>query len=350
MAKEKLHELKQTPNVFQARGKVTGVKKKNFFTNGVTTNGTEYQAVEFGVQIDTNKTVYVTLNAFVRDAVYYSKRGEKGTKSIVKSVPWVNRKQCPGDGFQLIGVNISTGRDADGNNVNEKMTEYDAVSWLRDNLNDGDDVFIRGKLEFSSYTNKKGEKSRRTRLVPTQISYCKRPVDFTEEGFTPMCEFENTLVFSAIEQETDDELKPTGRYILSGYSIGYNTVEDVSFIIDADHGKLAKNLRKAMKPGYSINTFGKVNVVIDVSTEEEDDGWGEASPLERINSPVRREYIVYKADPSTIDKDTYSEEDIAKAIKNINDAKTVKANFGESNSESDDSDWGSDDDFGDEEW
>lgn len=345
MAKERLHELEQTQSAFQLRGIVTGVESQRFYRSGIGKNGGQWNAIQFGIKIAENKTVYVTLNGFPRQEVFYYKKGENGAKGVTEKVSWKNRKKSPGKGFRLIGINISTGKDENGKNINEVFTEFDAVEWLHENLKDGDSLFIKGSLDFNSYTDKNGQTKRNINLVPNQISYTQKPVDFDAEDYTEMAEFENTLVFNSIDKETDENDKATGRFILSGYSIGYNTVENISFIVDENHAKLANNLRKAMKPGYSVKTFGRVNVINDISTvESDDDGWGEASPMERLNSPVRREYIIYKADPNTIDKDKYSEDDIAKAIKKIKAAKTAEENFGENEESNSDVDaWGTDD-------
>lgn len=327
---DKIHDLKATTNSFQVRGKVTGTKKNRFYTSGTSKNGGAYNVVEFGVEIGENKTVFIKLNGYTRDSVFYYKKGENGAKGTTQKVAWKDRKKAPGKDFRLIGVNITTGQDENGKNVNETFVEYDAVEFLHENLNDGDGVFIKGNMVFSSYVDRNGQPHKKIDLVPTQISATQKPVDFDAEDFVEMAEFENTLVFSAIDKEEDENGKSTGRFVLSGYSVGYNTVEPVTFIIDADHAKLANNLRKAMKPGYSIKTYGRVNVFSDVSVvESSDDGWGETSPMERINSPVRREYVVYKADPNSIEKDDYSEQDISAALKKIKAAKEAATNFGE---------------------
>lgn len=354
MAKDRLHELNQTQSNFQLRGAVTGTKSKRFYSSGVGKNGGQWNSIEFGVKIAENKTVFVKLNGFPRQEVFYYKKGEKGAKGTTQKVAWKDRKKSPGAGYRLIGVNITTGKDENNKNINETFVEYDAVEWLHNNLSDGDCVFIRGSLEFSSYTDKNGQVRKRTEMVPNQISSMDA-IDFDAEDYTEMCEFENTIVFSSIDKEEDENGKATGRYILSGYSIGYNSIETVSFVIDEDHAKLANNLRKAMKPGYSIKTFGRVNVINDISTvSEEDSGWGETSPMERVNTPVRREYVVYKADPNTIDKEEYSEDDIAAAIRKINAAKQAAKNFGEkASANSSDDDWAdsvSDDDSEDSPW
>lgn len=325
---EKLHNMENTVSNFQIRGIISGTKSKRFYTSGTSKSGGTWNSVEFGVKIAENKTVFVTLKGFPRNEVFYYKPGEKGAKGTTQKVAWKDRKKSPGVGFRLIGVNISTGKDEDGKNINETMTEFDAAEWIHNNLCDGDSVFIKGNLQFSSYTDRNGQVRKKTELVPTQISYTQKPVDFDAEDYTEMAEFENTIVFSDIEQELDENGKKSGRFVLSGYSIGYNTVEAVSFIIDAEHAKLASNLKKAMKPGYSIKTFGRMEVIIDTSSVQEDDsGWGEVSPMERVNAPVRREYIVYRADPNTIEKEKYSEDDIAAAIRKINAAKNAERNF-----------------------
>lgn len=345
MAKERLHELKETDNSFQLRGLITNTKGQRFYKSGNTKNGGFWNSTEFGVKIADGKTVFVTLNGFPRAEVFYYKSGENGSKGDTKRVTWKDRKKSPGAGYRLIGVNISTGKDAEGKNINETFTEYDAVEWIKENLHDNDSVFIKGNLRFSSYTDKQGQTKKKIELVPTQISYTQNPVDFKAEDYKEMAEFENTLVFSALDKETDKKDKPTGRCILSGYSINYSSVEPISFIIDAEHAKLANNLKKVMKPGYAIKTFGRVDVINNVSAVNTDDeGWGETSPMQRVNAPTKREYVVYRAEPNSIDRESYSEEAIAAAIKKIKAAKTAVAKFeGTSNVEVNDEDWTTED-------
>lgn len=351
MAKEKLHDMKQTSSSFQVRGIVTGTKSQRFYKTGTSDNG-KWNALEFGVKIAENKTVYLTLRGFPRAEVYYYKKGENGAKGTSKAVKWADRKKAPGKDYKLIGINISTGKDEEGKNINTTFTEFDSVEWLHDNLKDDVSVFIRGDMQFSSYVDKNGQTRRKVELVPNQISYTKDPIDFDAEDYKEMCEFENTLVFSSIDKETDENDRDTGRFILSGHSIGYNSVENVSFIIKEDCAKLATNIKKAMRSGYAIKTFGRVEVINNISTIEDDqDGWGETSPMERMNAPTIREYVVYRADPGSIDKEEYSEDAINEAIRKIKAAKAAKENFGESTAaNSDVDDWSADVDSEDDPW
>lgn len=352
----RIFDLKQTSSTFQLRGVVTGTKSKKFYQSGTGKNYNSWNVIEFGVMVNDKKPVYVKLNGYPRSEVYYYKRGENNAKGVTQRVAWANRKQAPGDGFRLIGVNISTGKNGDGQNINEMFTEWDAVEYLHNNLKDGDNVFIRGKVEFDTYTDKNGNVQRKITLVPNQIFYTQDPVDFNADNFEEEALFETDLVYTGIEKETDEHDKPTGRFILTGYSVKYSDIVPVQFIVDADHAKLASNLRKKMKPYNSIHVYGKMNVIVDTTAveEDEDDGWGETSKMEqrRLNAPVVREYVVFKGDRDSIDTDTYSEKSIADALKAIKNAKDAVKNFtGKDNAKADvdADDWGLDDDDNDEE-
>ena len=350
----RIFDLKQTVSTFQVRGTITGTKGKRFYNSGNTKNGGTWNAIEFGVNINEHKSVFMKLSGFPRDAVYYYKRGENGAKGTTQKVAWRDRMKSPGEGFRLIGVNISTGKSSDNRNINEVFTEWDAVEYLHNNLHDGDSVFIKGNVEFSTYTDREGNVQRKIELVPTQISYTQEPVDFNAERFEEEALFDDVLVYTGIEQETDENNKATGRYILSGYSVGYSDIVPVQFIMESESSKLAGHIRKKLKPFNSIKIWGQINVIVDTTVvEEEDDGWGKASKMEqrRINSPVRREYVVFKADPYSIDTDTYTEQSVKSALKAIKNAKEAVQNFtGKAVSETDTSGWDVDDDDEDAPW
>ena len=355
MAKELLHTLKKTDNMFQLRGKVSGVKSQNFYKSGTGKSGGAWNKIQFGVQVAEGKTVYVTLNGYTRPEVFFYAKGENGAKGTTKRVAWKDRHNSQGEGFNLIGIRLSVGKDENGNNLNRTFTEYDAVEQLHKTLKDGEDLFIKGTIDFSSYTDRNGQTKRSINLVPNQISFTQQPIDFSAEGFKEMAEFENTIVFKSIDQEEDENGKATGRFILSGYSINFNSVENVSFIIEAEKKAVATAIKKRMKVGNSIKTYGRIvvkNQVIEVAVE--DDGWGstETSPLEqkKVNNPTLREYVVYKVDGETFDTETYSEKEIAAALKKIKAAKEATTNFGDKPAtkanidiEVDDDDWGTDD-------
>jgi hypothetical protein len=77
----------------------------------------------------------------------------------------------------MIGVNLGLTKTAgkDGKAVNDKKTmhSFDACEYIKKNLKDDMSVFIRGNVDFSSYTDKDGNVRRSVKYVPNQISMCK---------------------------------------------------------------------------------------------------------------------------------------------------------------------------------
>ena len=335
----KLFELPQTKGTFQVRGIVSGVEKDNFYTEKKTKTGKDFRMVNFGVEYEEKKTIYPSLNGMPRDKVYFSKKDEDG-KTDVKAVAWKDRIKNAPEGYRMIGVLTGLKND------NHYRTEYDACEYINENLNDGDSVFVKGNLEFGSYTNKDGEVSRTTKFVPTQVSLCQKDIDFDAEDYAPAHDFTQTIVFVGIDQEREND-KPTGRFVVDAKIVNYNSIESAEFIIE--DAKLAKQMRSGLKPYNSIQVHGHINVVNnveDVNDEEDDDCWGESNDMDnkRVFAQTHRELIITGAKPSTIDKDTYTEKAIDEAIKKVNASKKAEQDFtGKTEPASNvDDDWGDD--------
>lgn len=346
----KLFELPQTKGTFQVRGIVSGVEKENFYTEKKTKTGKDFRMVNFGVEYDDKKTIFPTLNGMPRDKVYFSKKDKDTGNTDTKAIAWKDRIKKAPEGYRMIGVLAGLQKIKDENgkvrNDNKTLTEYDACEYISENLQDGDSVFVKGNLEFGSYTNKDGEVSRTTKFVPTQISLCQNDVDFEAEDYAPAHDFTQTIVFVGIDQEREND-KPTGRFVVDAKIVNYNSIESAEFIIE--DAKLAKQMRSGLKPYNSIQVHGHINVVNnveDVNDEEDDDCWGESNDMDnkRVFAPTHRELIITGAKPSTIDKETYTEKAIDDAIKKVNASKKAEQDFtgkAESTSNVDD-DWGDD--------
>lgn len=327
MAETKTNKLglQETKGSFQIKGVVTGTEKDKFYTEMTTKTNKPMRMINFGVNIENNKAVYVSLNGMEKDAVYFSKKNKEG-KTITEKVAWRDRLSFKKDGFKPIGVNLGLTKvtDAKGNTINDKKTlaEYDACKYVSDNLTDDTSVFIRGKLEYSTYNDK-----HQTRFVPNQISLCK-PIDFDEENFKSTADFEQVIVFTGIEKNEN------GSFTVYAKIITYNSVEDAEFIVE--NQTLAKNLR-GLKPYTALKVNGIIRVEHETETVEEDDGWGTKSALEKVNNPTTRSLVITGADKASIDTTTYSEELIAEAIAKINSNKIADKDYGET---SDDDGWG----------
>lgn len=352
MAKERIHSMPETKGTFVVKGIASGVEKQNFYTEKKTKTGKDFRAVNFGVSYNENQTVYMSLNGMPKDEVYFSKK--IGEKTETKKVNWVNRNKPDPDGYRIIGdvlLGLAKTIDEKGKEVNDKktMVGFDACKYIAENMVDDSSVYIRGKMDYSSFTNKNGDVSRSTKFIPTQISLCQ-DVDFAKEGYEPENNFTQTIVFVGIDQEKDSSDKPTGRFVVESKIVNYNSVESAAFIIE--DSKLAKVFKTNLKPYWAITVHGKISVSNTVETVANEDCWGEENAMNRVSAPTKRELIITGATPSTMDKESYSEKAISEAIRKMNAAKEAEQNFTGNVANVNDSDWGTDSeiDDGDEPW
>lgn len=335
--KGRLFDLPETKGSFQLKGIVTGTEKENFYKEIKTKSNKDMRLINFGVEYEDGHTLYANLQGMEQDNVYFSKRAEnKGDKPETAKVPWADRFSYNREGFRLIGKNIGVKKkvDSDGKTVNDKkvLTDFDACKEVGENLKDGASVFLRGNLEFSSFTDDKGNKKSSTKLIPGQISLCA-DVDFDDEKFTQQNDFNQVIVFMGIEQEKEND-KPTGRFVVSAKIVTYSTIEDAEFIIE--NKDLASKFKKSLKPYYAIKVSGHMVSSIQTEVVEDDDNWGEEDAIEKVSAPAKREFVITGAKGSSIDKELYTEEKIADAIVKINKANKAEDDFGSDDSD----DWG----------
>ena len=352
----RIFDLPETKGSFQAKGIVSGVKKERFYTDKKTQTGKDFRAVNFGCEYNDKQTIYMNLNGMPQQDVHFSKRNQATDKTETKKVPWANRSKFNEEGWRLIGVNLGIVKttDKDGKVVNDKKTmhSFDACEYIKKNLKDDASVFIRGNVEFSSYTDKEGNVCRSVKYIPNQISLCK-DVDFGEYNEVdnkPVHDFTQTIVYTGIDKEKEND-KATGRYVVTAKIITWSDIVDTQFIIVDD--KLANLFRKNLKEYHAITVHGKIEVSHNTQEVSDDDGWGEANAMTAVTAPTKTEMIITGATPSTIDRETYNEKNIAEAIRAIKASKTAEQNFsGKANNNDDDtSDWGEvDDNDGDEPW
>lgn len=315
--------LQQCRGEFQIRGIVNGVERDSFYKEISTKTGKSMRITNFGVAIEQGKSVYLNLNGMERDKVYFAKREDD--KTVTKDVPWADRHSFKTDGYRIIGVNLGITKTVNeqGNEENKKVSlvEYDACKYINDNLKDDVSVFTRGTIEYSTYKDK-----HQTKFVPSQISLCK-PIDFEDDKFEVMADFKQQIVYMGIAKKGD------GSYTVSAKIVGYSTIEDVEFDMDADQTALAKNLKK-LSPYTAITVGGVIRVEHDVEDVEEDDCWGAPDPFKKVNSATRK-LVINRADKDSIDTELYSEEAIEEAIAKTKVEKQAKSDFGD-----DDDGWG----------
>lgn len=334
---ERLFNLPETRGNFQLKGIVTGTTKDGFFKEIKTKSDKQMRILNFGVEYDNGNTLYVNMQGIEQDAVYFSKKADKpGEKGDTQKVSWNERFKYNREGYRLIGNNIGVKKivNSEGKTVNDKkvLTDYDSCDEIAKNLGDGSSVFVRGKLDISSFTTDRGEKRTTTKLVPSQVSLCA-DCDFSDVDYEKVNDFNQTIIFMGIEKEKDDNDKSTGKYVVLSKIVTWNSIEDVQFYVTDD--KLAGLFKKNLKPYWSIKVSG--HIVTETQTEtvsDDSDVWGEADAMTKVTAPTRRLFVISGAQPSTIDRELYSEDKVAAAIAKINKANSAEIAYG------DNSEWG----------
>lgn len=338
MAKARLFDLPETKGAFQLKGKVSGVQKDSFLKEIKTKNNKDMRMINFGVSYAEKESLYVNMQGMEQEYVYFSKRAEKkGEKGETVKVPWADRFSYNREGFRLIGKNIGAKKklDEDGKEVNDKktLTEFDACKEIADNLKDGNSIFTKGKLDYSSKVDDNGNKKHFIKLIPDQVSLCA-DIDFDDEKYEKQNDFNQVIIFMGIDKETNDGGKDTGRFVVQAKIVTYSTIEDVEFIIE--DSKLANVFRKNLKAYNAIKVSGHMITATQTEEVSDDDSWGEEDSIEKINAPTKREFIITGAKPSTIDKELYTKENVEEAIGKINKANKAENNFGSDSKQ----DWG----------
>lgn len=335
---ERLFNLPETKGEIKLRGMVTGTQKDNFLTMKTTKKGNPMNFLKFGLEVGKDSTVYLDLNGSERKEVFFYKKSEtKGQKGVTKRIPWNNRKTFKEDGFNLIGMTVGLEKviDENGKEKNDlkTLTEYDACEYISNNLIDGDSLFVLGSIDFGSYKNKNDEIKRSVKFVPNKILGAKE-IDFEAEDFEQVADFQQTIVFMGIT--LDDSDKEDVKGVVEAKIIKYSTIEDAEFIIRDK--KLYNVFKKNLKPYTAIKVWGNINNRVDSDDVEEDNGWGERNSFEKHTKTFIRELVITGADPSTIDSDTYSREEVDNALELIANSKKASSEFGDNDDIS--SDWG----------
>ena len=349
----RIFELPECKGSFQVKGIINGVASNRFYTSKKTKTGKDFRNVNFACEYDNKKSVYMNLNGMPQQNVYFSKKNDATGKTEAKPVAWANRHKFNEEGWRMIGVNLGLQKTTDDNgkvsNLKTTLTQYDACEYIKENMKDDTSVFIRGALDFSSFTDDKGNTRRSIKYVPNQISLCQ-DVDFEayDENNKMVHDFTQHIVFVGIDKENVDD-NETGRFVVAAKVVTYNDIIDSEFIIV--DSKLAGVFKKNLKAYNAITVHGKIEVSHSVQEVSDEDVWGEANSMNSVNASSKVELIITGATPSTIDKETYTEKNVSEAVKKIRDAKNADQKFVvEDDTASDDDDWGDSDDDGDEPW
>lgn len=350
---DRIFNLPQTRGSFEMAGKVTGTQRSNFYNEKETKSGVMRRVLSFGVQTSNENTFYIDLAGMPRDKVYFFRRADKdkGIEKDKKEVAWKDRlTYVAPEGYDMIGVKVGVTKktNSDGKVVNDNktLTDFDAAKEISENLHDGDNVYVRGNIEYSTYNGK-----HQIRFVPTQVSLSSKEIDFDAEGFEECAQFVQTLVYTGCRKSEDDEV------IIDAKIVNYSSIEDAEFFIDykkdAMNKAMADSIRKRLKPYTSFECHGNIvsqQIVEDVNDAEDDlwgGNWNVKNKMKRQSTPVVRKLYIdvinrESFDPNPKDKDaepTYTEDNISEARAKIAANTQAKKDFDGKAAGNENTDW-----------
>lgn len=321
MSEEKM-TLKQSGGYFEVRGIVFNTKSESGFKE--TEKG--FRMSNIGLRINSSKNVFLSLNSSKPKLVYYGVKGKDG-KNKTESVEY--GKRVPSDG-RIIGVGIKLVRDGE----TEYFHPYDAWNFLKENLKDGTSVFVKGKIEFSSWKDKDGNIKRGQKFVPSGIYITGEDIDFESEKFEEQANFTQDVVFLDAAKPEEDG----GLATLKVGIVGYNSWEEVELPCVE---KVARTLKSALKPYNSINLNGKIDVDEGVEeVEEQDDEWGESKKVGVQRRSSTAKLVVDGAVKASIDTELYSRKIVEEWIAYVEEVKRKRDAEKSDNFKSQDGDWG----------
>lgn len=325
----KQFKLEQTKNHFKVQGIVTRIEGEKAYRQGVSKNGNQWRSIRFGVQTSEDNEVFVELFGITRDRVYASKYNAETKKSEGQFFSWEQRHNLP-EGYTIFDTSLKLDPNAERA---KGYTAFDAVMELRNNLKEGDSVYISGSIEFSEFQGKLQK-----RFLIGYVSKLKNPVDFGAKNFKEVSHFELGMIVMGLQQEKQkygDEIKDVTK--ITGRSIYYgDNFADGEFVIHEDIPELkilAKSARKVLRPYDHVVARGKiVNKVIQTKVEAKPELNMEQLFAGGIDDDVfepkaNKEYIselqIIKLDSSSYVRKKYTEEDF-KAVQLVKEEETKK--------------------------
>lgn len=321
-----MSNLQPTYGNFVIKGIVGGTLTDKFFTEG-TSNGNAWRRLNFSVKVNDNASIYVEMMGSKSDKVKFVDSSDRKNKKEIM-IPWADRFKERTDKFEIfMASKVGIEKDDSGkNNKVHSMTQFDAAKYIKEKLKEGDSVYIRGSLNFSTYEGK-GQ----VKYNIQQIYHTSEPVDFKVEGFEPEASFNQDIVYTGSDYDTETNKTAIDTNII------YKNKGEISFMpyrffinhekYKGDKEKTAslntmKESFERLSFGSTIKVNGNINIYVEKSDGEEEDqdsipvdfGGFKAKGQETftfVRGTTIRELEITGGDGSKLIDGRYSEDDFA---------------------------------------
>lgn len=356
MAKKQDTKFEQTKSRFRLMGKINklDVTNERCYRKGVTRNGDNYESLKFSIQTSPTNSVPVEIFGMERDKVYFYSNNDKKTQPVdfgkrtsikvpyhynligiqlrsknedtklkdsINELIEKQKDKCKTDEDKkkllhtilskanLTEYYVSANADRMKVNLTKTFVELDAIDYIIENFQNGDDVYVEGTMNVNSYTPENGEARINMQYQFNKILSAKE-IDFEAEDFKEIASFE----FQGMMVDTydDDENKDKLNVELRQFQYG-DKYEDFTFILDGERfPKMKKGFKTRLKFGDVIDVKGNIKnqIVLEEIKEEnpfdDDFNWGGEDP-NGFSKQNAIEYTVTELEITNFDPTNYTE-------------------------------------------
>lgn len=228
--------LEQTRSTFRAVGKITGVDRDNFYQVRTLekgkAEGKEMRRLNFGLKTSNEQQLRLQMSGIEPDKVLLFDTQNRDKNKKAKRVEmsydeyYDRKEELDEDKIISYQSRLALEEDEDGKPITIHGITYDNVEIASDLLENGMEVYIRGRIERNSY-EKDGETRHVTNYNVEQIELLDRELDFDAPDFVEYAKFTDSFVITDTFADSEQE-----RLVVNGKTINYRQqTENVAYDI-----------------------------------------------------------------------------------------------------------------------
>lgn len=209
---EKVELYPSRRNVYLV-GKVK-LRDDSFKIAQVSKSGYTYSSANFGVETATGNVVYVEVMGGYSPTNPIIKTQNKAKDSI--DVNWADRlnpkvvEQV--NEYKLLKASLAE------NDAQAFLSQFDLIEYMKNNLEDGMEVVVRGQMRLSAY---KGEPQRKIEVTGISLPYVKKDDKGNELPVEYRATFTQTLIIDSDSLDITSEDEEKGETLLQAYAVDY---------------------------------------------------------------------------------------------------------------------------------
>jgi hypothetical protein len=285
-------DLQPTYGYFEAIGIVTGLSSTKSITEG-DKDDYQWKRLQFGIKVNHNAFVYVELmgTKTAKVKAYPVSKDEKDNEYIL--VNWNEVHRVNPRKYRMmhqVKMNIDNKSDS-------MLLAFEAIEYLKNNLQDGDSVVVRGTVKIEEYNGEVQEK-----FIVKSI-YSHEEVDFDSKDYQEFAYFNQEIVYEGIEKIEKSKYKLNTKIIISELS-GYKAIPYTFQIYETseDSRNMISYFSQNIVSGSTLKVHGSVKHYVPIVTAFEG--------YRVVSGPSVKELVVTGGNVESIIQGRYSINDL----------------------------------------